>query len=94
MIRPDGTVHPNHHRYHEMTPQKHILYTLLMGESGPKHAECRADFDDLGDGQTLVRLTMVMNTAEDAQTVRAFGAEALGLQTLGKLAREAGEGSL
>ena len=91
MIGPDGAVYPNHHLYHSMQVERQISYTLLMGENGPRHADCTADFIDLGQGQTLVCLTMVMGTVEEARMVRGFGAEALGLQTLGKLARAAGE---
>jgi uncharacterized protein YndB with AHSA1/START domain len=91
MIGPDGTVYPNHHVYTRITPQSRIAYRLLRGEDGPVHAECTADFRDLGQGATFVVLTMVMNTADDARNARDFGAVALGLQTLGKLARAAGE---
>lgn len=85
MIGPDGTVYPNHHRYGEVRPGDGIAYTLLWGENGPKHADAWASFEDQ-DGGTLVTLGMVFSTAAEFQTARGFGAEALGLQTLGKLA--------
>ena len=44
-----------------------------------------ADFVAEGAG-TRVTLTMVFITAEDCAQAKGFGAEALGLQTLGKLA--------
>ncbi len=84
MIGPDGKVYPNHHLYTEIRPEEHIAYTLLWGENGPKHAEARADFEDLG-GATRVTLSMVFATAEEYRTAKGFGAEELGQQTLGKL---------
>ncbi len=46
MIGPDGTVYPNHHRYHTIAPQDRLAYSLLWGENGPKHADAWAAFDD------------------------------------------------
>jgi uncharacterized protein YndB with AHSA1/START domain len=89
MFGPDGTVYPNHHRYIEMRPEDRIGYTLLWGENGPKHADAWAAFEDTGDA-TRVTLGMVFSTAAEFQDARGFGAEALGLQTLGKLARHVG----
>ncbi|MBL9051984.1 MAG: SRPBCC domain-containing protein [Tabrizicola sp.] len=86
MIGPDGTVFPNHHRYGRVIPEARIEYALLWGENGPKHADAWAAFDDLG-GATKVTLGMVMSTREEWQNAKGFGAEKLGLQTLGKLAR-------
>lgn len=85
MIAPDGTVYPNHHRYGTVRPMERIDYTLLWGENGPKHAEATARFDPV-EGGTQVSLSMVFNTAEEWAQAKGFGAEALGLQTLGKLA--------
>ena len=86
MIGPDGTVFPNHHRYAEVRAEDRIGYALLWGESGPKHADAWASFDE-ADGATTVTLGMVFSTAAEFQTARGFGAVELGLQTLGKLAR-------
>ena len=86
MIAPDGTVFPNHHRYGRVLPEARLEYTLLWGENGPKHADAWAAFTDLG-GSTKVTLGMVMATREEWQNAKGFGAEMLGLQTLGKLAR-------
>lgn len=85
MIGPDGTVYPNHHRYHRFDPEGGIDYTLLWGENGPKHADATARFEDLG-GRTRVTLSMIFVTAEEYETAKGFGAAELGLQTLGKLA--------
>lgn len=89
MIAPDGTVFPNHHRYHEVEDGLRIGYTLHWGENGPKHADAWAMFHD-ADGATLVTLGMVFSTAAEFQAAQGFGAVELGMQTLGKLARFVG----
>jgi uncharacterized protein YndB with AHSA1/START domain len=89
MVGPDGTVYPNHHRYGAVVPQARIDYTLHWGENGPKHADAWALFDAAGD-RTTVTLGMVFVTGEEFRTARGFGAEALGMETLGKLARQVG----
>ncbi|MGV3552073.1 SRPBCC family protein [Rhizobium sp.] len=86
MIGPDGTVYPNHHRYVEVRPEDGLDYTLLWGENGPKHADAWIAFEDLGDA-TRITLGMVMNTAEEFQQAKGFGAIELGQQTLAKLER-------
>lgn len=89
MIAPDGTVYPNHHKYGAVIPEARLDYTLHWGENGPKHADAWASFEDL-DGATRVTLGMVMATAQAYHDAKGFGAETLGLQTLGKLARQIG----
>jgi uncharacterized protein YndB with AHSA1/START domain len=85
MIGPDGTVYPNHHRYGLVERERRINYLLLSGENGPKHADAVATFDD-EDGATRVTLRMTLATVEEYREVISFGAEAMGLQTLAKLA--------
>jgi uncharacterized protein YndB with AHSA1/START domain len=89
LIGPDGTVYPNHHLYGEVRTEERIGYALLWGENGPKHADAWASFEDQ-DGATKVTLGMVFSTAAEFQDAKGFGAEELGLQTLGKLARFVG----
>lgn len=89
MIGPDGTVYPNHHLYREMLAEERLGYALLWGEHGPKHADAWAAFDER-DGTTTVTLGMVFATAAEFHGAKGFGAEELGLQTLGKLARAVG----
>jgi uncharacterized protein YndB with AHSA1/START domain len=89
MIGPDGTVYPNHHLYGEVRPEERILYALLWGENGPKHADAWASFEER-DGATQVTLGMVFSTAAQFQEAKSFGAVELGLQTLGKLAHFVG----
>jgi len=86
MIGPDGTVHPNHHRYHEILSEHRLGYTLHWGENGPKHADAWATFEER-DGATLVTLGMVFNTEDEFETAKGFGAIELGHQTLAKLDR-------
>jgi uncharacterized protein YndB with AHSA1/START domain len=89
MIGPDGTVFPNHHRYGELRQPERLGYTLLWGENGPKHADAWAQFDET-DGTTTVTLAMIFSSAAEFQQAKGFGAIELGLQTLGKLARQIG----
>ena len=87
MIGPDGAVWPNHHRYGRVILGAQIDYALHAGEDGPKHADATALFEAVPDG-TRITLTMVFNSAEEWAQAKGFGAEALGLQTLGKLAAQ------
>jgi len=89
MTGPDGRVWPNHHRYTRHVPLMRIDYALHAGEGGPKHADAWIRLDDLG-GRTRVRLGMVFASEADFAGAKAMGAEPLGLQTLGKLARHLG----
>jgi len=89
MIAPDGTVFPNHHRYAQVQAEDRIRYTLHWGENGPKHADAWATLEET-DGATTVTLGMVFNTTAEFEGAKGFGAQELGLQTLGKLARFVG----
>ncbi len=89
MIGPDGKVWPNMHRYGRMDPGTLIEYGLYFGEGGAKHADATATFEPHGSG-TKVTLRMIFFTVADYEGAKAFGAVELGLQTLGKLAREVG----
>ena len=86
MIAPDGTVFPNHHRYHVVQPEESIGYTLHWGVNGPKHADAWASFEDQG-ASTKITLVMMFSTAAEFLEAKGFGAIELGLQTLGKLER-------
>ncbi len=89
MIAADGAVYPNHHRYALVRPMERIAYTLHWGENGPKHADAWASLEDMEAG-TMVTLGMVFSSAAEFREAKGFGAEELGLQTLGKLARFVG----
>lgn len=89
MIGPDGTVYPNHHRITRHQAPSLICYDLLNGENGPLHADVRATFDPV-EGGTRVRLSMLFADQAEHDGALGFGALELGLQTLGKLARQVG----
>lgn len=89
MIAPDGSTFPNHHVYTRMIPEDRIEYTLHWGENGPRHADASATFEAVG-GKTRVTLRMTFVTRKEHDDAISFGAEDLGQQTLGKLARFAG----
>lgn len=91
MIGPDGSVWPNHHRHGRHVPGRRIDYVLMAGEDGPKHADASAIFEDLG-GRTRVTLSMTFADQAQHDGAKGFGAEELGMQTLGKLARFLGAG--
>lgn len=86
MIGPDGTVFPNHHRYVRIDPKTRIEYTLHWGENGPQHAEAHVTMEEV-NGATRLRMVMIFATKAEHDGAKDFGAHALGLQTLGKLAR-------
>ena len=85
MIAADGTVYPNHHLYTLIQAEKRICYTLLWGENGPKHADAVVTMAEV-EGATHVTMAMTFTTVDEYHQAAAFGAEALGQQTLGKLA--------
>jgi uncharacterized protein YndB with AHSA1/START domain len=89
MIGPDGTAWPNHHRDLRHWPGQRIEYALHAGAQGPLHARASVGFAAV-DGGT--RVTLSMTFADQAEHDRAlgFGAQPLGLQTLGKCARFVG----
>jgi uncharacterized protein YndB with AHSA1/START domain len=86
MIGPDGTVYPNHHKYTRHVPCQRIDYTLHWGENGPKHADASVVFQKVEAG-TKVTLSMTFHTAKEYEEAKGFGADELGHQTLGKLAK-------
>ncbi len=86
MIAPDGTVFPNHHRYGDVKTEDRISYELLWGENGPKHADAWVLFEEK-DSATKITLGMVFASSAEFLEAKGFGAEELGLQTLGKLAQ-------
>ena len=91
MIAPDGTVFPNQHLYTMVQPEQRLDYTLHWGDGGPKHADANVVFEKRGEG-SRVTLSMTFVTQEEHDQAIGFGAPALGLQTLGKLARFVGAG--
>lgn len=90
MIGPDGTRYPNQHKFLVREENSRIVYQLNRGADGPEHATVTVTFEPVSDRETRLTLNMVFVTAEECQMARSFGAEALGLQTLDKLAEALG----
>ncbi|TNF20763.1 MAG: hypothetical protein EP318_09720 [Rhodobacteraceae bacterium] len=91
MIGPEGTVYPNRHRIRVYAPQERIVYTLDDPTVDRPHAEVEVMFAPV-EGGTRVTLAMEFATEAEYQAAKGFGAEKLGYQTLGKLARFVGAG--
>jgi uncharacterized protein YndB with AHSA1/START domain len=90
MVAPDGTVWPNRHRYTAHVPERRIDYLLDDDGADAMGAKMvRVSFLP-EDGGTRVVLHMTFASTADLAMARGFGAEELGLQTLGKLARAVG----
>jgi uncharacterized protein YndB with AHSA1/START domain len=85
MIAPDGTVFPNRHRITLYQP--HSLITFLMDGDDDTAPPIVVVVTMTPEG-TGTRLTqsMTLPTPEAKQHALSFGADRLGLQTLGKLA--------
>ncbi len=89
MLGPDGTVWPNRHRYTAHVPERRIDYILDADDDAGSGKVVRVTFAP-EEGGTRVTLHMTFPSAAEVEMARGFGAEALGLQTLGKLARAVG----
>jgi uncharacterized protein YndB with AHSA1/START domain len=89
MVAPDGTVWPTRHRYTAHLPHRRIDFLLDGDDVSEDSKVVRVTFMPDGDG-TRVTLHMTFPSAAELARVRGFGAEALGMQTLGKLARAVG----
>ena len=85
MIAPDGTVWPNRHRYVVYRPKTRIVYELDEPTQDRRHATATVTFEPEGD-HTRLTLSMEFATVEEYQTAMTYHAEAMGYQTLGKLA--------
>jgi len=89
MVGPDGKVWPNRHRYIAHVPERRIDYILDADDDAGPAKVVRATFAP-EDGGTRVTLHMTFTTVAEMEMARGFRAEALGLQTLAKLARAVG----
>jgi uncharacterized protein YndB with AHSA1/START domain len=88
MIGPDGTVYPNRHRILSHDRPHRIVY-LLDSEGGPHDdapVEVVVTMEAVPEGTRLM-LQMTFPTAAQRKDAADFGAQELGQQTLGKLAR-------
>jgi uncharacterized protein YndB with AHSA1/START domain len=72
MHGPDGKDWPNFTRYHEVEPQRRLVY-----DHGASSADTKplfrviAEFRDM-DGRTELDMRMIFSSAQDAQSTRAF----------------------
>lgn len=86
MHGPDGKDWPNYARYHEVVPQKRLVY-----DHGATSADAKplfhvvAEFRDL-NGKTELEMTMTFESAEAAQNSRVFIKAASGYSTWDRLA--------
>lgn len=90
MIGPDGTRYPNQHVFLVREENARIVYRLNQGAGGPEHATVTVTLEDLGPDGTRLTLSMLFTDAAGYEAARNAGAEALGLQTLDKLAEAVG----
>lgn len=87
MIGPDGTVYPNRHRIVSHDAPNRLVY-LLDGDGGPHDnapVEVVVTMQAVPEGTRLV-LQMTFPDAAHRKQAADFGAEALGYETLEKLA--------
>lgn len=84
MHGPDGKDWDNYHRYLEIVPGERLVYDVGESPDGPAQFRAYVTLADEG-GKTRMRMCNVMPDAAALAAVKAFGAEALGQQTLDKL---------
>ncbi len=85
MIAPDGTVWPNRHRFTLHAPPNRIAFLMDGGDDAAPPIEVEITLTPEGAGTRLTQ-TMTLPTAEAKVHALSFGADRLGMQTLGKLA--------
>ena len=85
MIAPDGTVFPNRHRFTRHVPLRRIEF--LMDGDDDAEVPMTVEVTLVPEGQgTRITQTITLPTPQDKLRVLGFGADRLGMQTLGKLA--------
>lgn len=85
MIAPDGTVFPNRHRYTLQVRPARLEFLMDADRDGDAPMAVVVTLTPQAGG-TLISQTITFPTAEAKQGALGFGADRLGLQTLGKLA--------
>ena len=84
MIAPDGTIWPNRHRYTLQRPQTRIEFLMDGDDDSQPPMEVVVVIAPLGTGSRLTQ-TITLPSAEAKQHALGFGADRLGMQTMGKL---------
>jgi uncharacterized protein YndB with AHSA1/START domain len=85
MIRADGVVYANRHRYTLFRPTSRIEFLLDGDDDRQPPMTVEVTLTPEGQG-TRITQTITLASAEAKQHALGFGADRLGLQTLGKLA--------
>ena len=85
MIGPDGTVWANRHRFTLHQPPVRITFLMDADDDTQPPIEVEVTLTPEGTGTRLTQ-TMTLPSAEAKTAALGFGADRLGLQTLGKLA--------
>lgn len=85
MIGPDGKVWPNRHRITLYAPTSRIEFLMDGDDDSQPPMEVEVTLEPVPEG-TLLTQTITMATAAAKQGALGFGADKLGLQTMGKLA--------
>ena len=91
MVAPDGTIWPNRHRYIVMQAPGRIEFLMDDGTDGGTPISVTVTLEPVADG-TQITQVMVLPNAEAKAHALGFGADRLGMQTLGKLAAIAQSG--
>lgn len=84
MIAPDGTIWPNRHRFTLLRPQTRIEFLMDGDDDSQPPMEVVVVIAPLGTGSRLTQ-TITLPSAEAKQHALGFGADRLGMQTMGKL---------
>lgn len=90
MHGPDGTDYPNKTVYYEVEPCKKLVYDHGANDEQPPLFRVTALFSDIG-GKTKLQLTMALDSAEAAVSIRQFIRQAGGNATWDRLAEFLGE---
>ena len=85
MIAPDGTVWPNRHRFTLYDPHTRITFLMDDDDDASPPIKVEVTMTPEGTGTRLTQ-TMTLLSAEAKEIALGYGADRLGLQTLGKLA--------
>ena len=86
MIGPDGTVYRNRHRITLYQPTSRIEFLMDADDDTQEPMQVEVVLQAEGAG-TRVTQTITLPTVEAKQGALGFGADRLGLQTMGNLAR-------
>ncbi len=85
MHGPDGTDYPNHTVYHEIEPERKLVYDHGGYDDRPPLFRVTALFIPTGDNQTTLDMTMTLPTPEEAEQMRGFIKQAGGNATWDRL---------